>query len=104
VPLVKTMPSPEDQLYSAGLVAELRDFMNRRMIWKAGEWKGELAWSVEGTPYQQLFRFSLSEEDIARMKAIGKYYAAGYGVLPNLRHYAVADANPTATVTLQENP
>jgi len=102
VPLFKKMPEPGEHLYSDGLVNELRDFMKTRMIWKAGEWSGRFTWSVEGKNFNEIFRFSLLNDDITRMTAISKYYAAGYGVLPDLRFYPVADANPTTVTTLQQ--
>jgi hypothetical protein len=102
VPLLKKAPSPDEHLYSEGLANELREFMKSRMIWKPGDWSGRFTWSVEGKNYAHAFRFSLSNDDVTRMTAITQYYQAGYGVLPDLRFYPVADANPSAVITFHE--
>ncbi len=102
VPWLKETPQPDSANYSKQLADELRNFMKTRMIWTAGEWYGRMSWSVEGKPFEQIFRFTLSQEDIARMSAIGKYYEAGFGVYPDLRFLAVGDADPTTVITLQK--
>jgi hypothetical protein len=101
VPLLKEMPQPTSVNYSKKLADELREFMRSRMIWTAGEWHGRLSWSVEGKPFQQMFQFALSNEDIYRMSAIAKYFEAGFGVYLDLRYSQVLEANPSTIITLQ---
>jgi hypothetical protein len=102
VPLLQKLQGQSEQIYSAGLTAELRDFMKARMIWQGGEWHGRFTWTMDGKAYEQKFVFMLSSDDVARAASISKYYGAGYGVYPELRFYPVGVANPSIVITLHE--
>jgi Carboxypeptidase regulatory-like domain len=94
-------PSPDTKIYSDALVKDLSNFMKDRMIWVAGQWKGKLAWSINGKAYEREFGFSLSGDTVFSMDAITNYYGSGFGVIPILSFTQAGLANPVALVQIQ---
>jgi hypothetical protein len=91
----------EAKVLPAELVQQLTTLMERRLIWTPGEWKLHLACSLDGARYERVMGFTLSAEDVARMRAVAKYYPSGAGVLRSNMFPVFSDANPTLQVTVR---
>lgn len=102
VSVITSTPAPGQRILSQSLAKELEEFMERKLIWKAGEWRLTVEAAVEGRIHARSFRFNLAPDDVARMKALARYYPTGAGVLPVVRLPQFADATASVTVTLRQ--
>ncbi len=95
------LPGTAAPIYSAELVRELEAVMSAGMFWRAGEWQLAVTASVQGVRSQRTFRFRLLPAEIERMRALGRYYARGYGVHPAQLYPEFADATGSLNVRLE---
>lgn len=96
-------PDPTARILSDPLVKDLRAHLASRFIYAAGTWQFTLRYRLEGRSIERKATFALTNDNIAKMRAIGKYYQAGLGVLPIWRFWQSEDANPAVFVHLKEN-
>jgi hypothetical protein len=96
-------PDPTARLLSDALVQDLRANLASRFIFVPGTWQLTLRYRIEGKAIERKASFAVTEDNVTKMRVIGKYYPAGLGVLPAWRFWQTEDANPAVVALLKEN-
>lgn len=95
-----TTPDPDAKFLSDALVQQLRDYMASQFVWTPGTWEIRVTANIEGQTLEAVAKFTLSDADVAKMKAIVEYYPAGLGVFPAWRFWEGAGVKPSVDVAL----
>lgn len=82
------------------MLRNLSDVAARNFVWKPGKWKLTLRYQLLGKETSDDYAFSVSPDDIQRLKALFDSYNAGYGVFANWRFFTPDGSQPMRQVSI----
>ena len=88
----------ERRIISDDEAASLQRDMEDRWFWYPGHYEIVFSCTASGKRYQVTGSLQLSEDDIATMKNVSKYYASGFGLLYGSHLPYIRDARPALIV------